>query len=186
MASWEHVLEIVTEKAELFTPAKRLCTLDGHIVHAVSELQDGGKYVVLEGTKPFQRVPYCATEDTRVLMYVNMSDWCTYTYSMDTLTTFITYTYILTNTYHIINCHTIPSFRHTAPKPAIRLHRRPRRKPNVNDDGIVSDLGKTPVAVLSQSLKPHKLERRKSRPMAGRKNKEAREKAIEDHRAVSY
>ena len=73
MGSWEHVLEIVTEKAELFTPAKRLCTLDGHIVHAVSELQDGGKYVVLEGTKPFQRVAYCATEDSRALMYVCMS-----------------------------------------------------------------------------------------------------------------
>ena len=73
MGSWEHVLEIVTEKAELFTPAKRLCTLDGHVIHAVSELQDGGKYVVLEGTKPFQRVAYCATEDSRALMYVCMS-----------------------------------------------------------------------------------------------------------------
>ena len=73
MGSWEHVLEIVTEKAELFTPAKRLCTLDGHIVHAVSELQDGGKYVVLEGTKVFQRVAYCATDDSRALMYVYMS-----------------------------------------------------------------------------------------------------------------
>ena len=28
------------------------------------------------------------------------------------------------------------------------------------------------------------LQRRKSRPMAGRKNKEAREKAVQDHRAV--
>ena len=73
MGSWEHVLEIVTEKADLFTPAKRLCTLDGHIVHAVSELQDGGKYVVLEGSKPFQRVPYCTTgDDSRSLMYVSM------------------------------------------------------------------------------------------------------------------
>ena len=51
---------------------------------------------------------------------------------------------------------------------------------------MVSDPEKTPVPLLSQSLKQQqRLERRKSRPMAGRKNKEAREKAIEDHRAVS-
>jgi hypothetical protein len=50
---------------------------------------------------------------------------------------------------------------------------------------MVSDPGKTPLPLLSQSLKQRRLERRKSRPMAGRKNKEAREKAIEDHRAVS-
>jgi len=30
--------------------------------HAASELQDGGKYVVIEGTKPFKRVAYCSTE----------------------------------------------------------------------------------------------------------------------------
>lgn len=51
---------------------------------------------------------------------------------------------------------------------------------------MVSDPGKTPVPPLSQSLKQQRSEKRKSRPMAGRKNKEAREKAIEDHRAVSY
>ena len=68
MGSWEHVLEIVTEKSDLFTPAKRLCTLDGHILHAVSELQDGGKYVAIEGTKAFQRVPYCANDDSRSLV----------------------------------------------------------------------------------------------------------------------
>lgn len=61
-------MEIVTEKADLFTPAKRLCTLDGHIVYAVSELQDGGKYVAIEGTKPFQRVAYCANDDSKALM----------------------------------------------------------------------------------------------------------------------
>ena len=68
MGSWEHVLEIVTEKADLFTPAKRLCTLDGNIVYAVSELQDGGKYVAIEGTKSFQKVAYCATDDSKALM----------------------------------------------------------------------------------------------------------------------
>ena len=36
---------------------------------------------------------------------------------------------------------------------------------------------------LQDHLKPM-LQRRKSRPMAGRKNKEAREKAVQDHRAV--
>ena len=51
---------------------------------------------------------------------------------------------------------------------------------------MVSDPGKTPVPPLSQLLKQQRSEKRKSRPMAGRKNKEAREKAIEDHRAVSY
>ena len=128
MASWEHVLELVTEKAELYTPAKRqvtqgarrdgkvtlyccytcikpcssfppslsisslflsclppppfppsflhhslppslhllrLCTLDGRMMHAVSELQDGGKYVAMEGTRPFKKVAYCATETTQ-------------------------------------------------------------------------------------------------------------------------
>ena len=40
----------------------RLCTLDGRIVHAASELQDGGKYVALEGSRLFRRVAYCALE----------------------------------------------------------------------------------------------------------------------------
>ena len=65
MGSWERVLELVTEKSSLFTPAKRLCTLDGRLLHAVSELQDGGKYVALEGTKPFQKVSYCAVEEKK-------------------------------------------------------------------------------------------------------------------------
>ena len=110
MGSWEHVLELVTIKAELFTPAKRqvtpyklgyevglthcsdqsmdcgpastcncflafcliphtsrLCTLDGRTVHAVSEIQDGGKYVAIEGSKPFRKVAYCATEAVHTL-----------------------------------------------------------------------------------------------------------------------
>lgn len=90
LASWEHVLELITEKTELYTPAKRydaflwcasesklpmfilamtkilrLCTLDGRMVHAASELQDGGKYVALEGSRPFRRVAYCALERTQ-------------------------------------------------------------------------------------------------------------------------
>lgn len=65
MGSWEHVLELVTEKSGLVTPAKRLCTLDGRLLHAVSELQDGGKYVALEGTKAFQKVSYCAIEEKK-------------------------------------------------------------------------------------------------------------------------
>ena len=62
MASWEHVLELITDKADLVTPAKRLCTLDGRVIHAVSEIQDRGKYVALEGSKSFQSVAYCATK----------------------------------------------------------------------------------------------------------------------------
>ena len=80
-------------------------------------------------------------------------------------------------------------FRHTFPKAAIRLHRIPRKRPphqghhDVPSDGAVSDPGKTPIPPPARKQRPDK---RKSRPMAGRKNKEAREKAIEDHRAVSY
>ena len=42
--------------------SSRLCTLDGHAVHAVTELQDGGKYVAIEGSRAFRRVAYCATQ----------------------------------------------------------------------------------------------------------------------------
>ena len=40
------------------------------MVHAVSELQDGNKYVALEGSKAFQKVAYCATEEKRTLRYL--------------------------------------------------------------------------------------------------------------------
>lgn len=84
MASWDHILETVTDKAELYTPAKRythnrrllilassvfvqflfrLCTLDGQVV---TEIQDGGKYVAIEGSKAFKRVAYCATNCTTI------------------------------------------------------------------------------------------------------------------------
>ena len=50
------------------------------MMHAVSELQDGGKYVAMEGTKPFKKVAYCATETTQTsplhkksLRYVTMN-----------------------------------------------------------------------------------------------------------------
>lgn len=66
MGSWEHVLELVTQKTTLITPAKRICTLDGHTIHSVSEIQDGGKYVALEGSKSFQRVSYCATDEKKL------------------------------------------------------------------------------------------------------------------------
>ncbi len=68
MGSWEHVLELITEKAALITQAKRICTLDGRTIHAVSEIQDGGKYVALEGSKAFQRVAYCAIDEKRILL----------------------------------------------------------------------------------------------------------------------
>ncbi|KAL5493615.1 hypothetical protein EMCRGX_G014819 [Ephydatia muelleri] len=64
MNQWEMVLETITEKLELYTPAKRLCTLDGKIVHSVGELQDGGRYVALEGSKSFKKAAYSSTEET--------------------------------------------------------------------------------------------------------------------------
>lgn len=68
MGSWEHVLELVTEKAYLITPAKRICTLDGRTIHAVSEIQDGGKYVALESSRSFQKVAYCATDEKKTVL----------------------------------------------------------------------------------------------------------------------
>ena len=56
------MLELVTAKAQLFTPAKRLCTLDGKPVE-VSEIENGGKYVAMEGSKAFQKVAYSILED---------------------------------------------------------------------------------------------------------------------------
>ena len=55
--SRDHVLELVTTKAQLFTPAKRLCSLEGKPVE-VSEIENGGKYVAMEGSKAFQKVSY--------------------------------------------------------------------------------------------------------------------------------
>lgn len=66
MGSWEHVLELITVKAQMVTPAKRIYTLDGRAIHAVSEIQDGGKYVALEGSRPFQKVAYCAIDDKKL------------------------------------------------------------------------------------------------------------------------
>ena len=66
MGSWEHVLQLITFKAELVTPVKRLCTLDARVIHAVSEIQDGGKYVALEGCKAFQNVAYCSTGERSI------------------------------------------------------------------------------------------------------------------------
>ncbi len=78
MGSWEYVLELVTEKSRLITPAKRLCTLDGQVLHAVSELQDGGKYVALIGTKSFQKVSYSALEEKKSLFkFVENCVWNT-------------------------------------------------------------------------------------------------------------
>ena len=45
------VLELVTEKTELFTPAKRMYTLDGQLVQAVTAIENRGEYVAVEGTK---------------------------------------------------------------------------------------------------------------------------------------
>ena len=65
--SWEHVLELIREKANLTTSAKRLCTLDGEIIDDISKLQQhGSRFVVLEGSSTFQRVEYSITKDTTI------------------------------------------------------------------------------------------------------------------------
>lgn len=72
----------------------------------------------------------------------------------------------------------------TIPRVIPKLKRR-RHPPHVGkqtQEGGVSDTSNIPV--LTESLKQKTLQRRKSRPFAGRKNKEGREKAVEDHRAV--
>ena len=48
---YPQVLEIITDKAELTLPAKRLCTLAGQLIHAVTDIRDGEKYVALEGAR---------------------------------------------------------------------------------------------------------------------------------------
>ena len=45
------VLEIVAEKADLFTPAKRLFTVDGRLVQSLEEIADKEDYVAVEGSK---------------------------------------------------------------------------------------------------------------------------------------
>ena len=45
------VLELITDKVELILPAKRLCTLEGQVIHAVTDIKDGEKYVALEGAR---------------------------------------------------------------------------------------------------------------------------------------
>ena len=62
--SREKILELITEKTNLSTPAKRLCTLQGRYINDPKEIEDGGKYVVLEGSKGFQRVNYPITSET--------------------------------------------------------------------------------------------------------------------------
>lgn len=42
---------MVTDKVELTLPAKRLCTLEGQVIHAVTDIKDGDKYVALEGAR---------------------------------------------------------------------------------------------------------------------------------------
>ena len=45
------MLEIVTTRAELYTPAKKLCTLDGVMLHTIADIKDGEKYVAVEGNR---------------------------------------------------------------------------------------------------------------------------------------
>lgn len=63
-----------------------------------------------------------------------------------------------------------------------KLKRRHHHLPPVKRAQEVGTIHTITTPLLTTSLKR---ERRKSRPFAGRKNKEGREKAVEDHRAVS-
>ena len=62
------VLEIVAEKADLFTPAKRLFTVDGRLVQSLEEIADKEEYVAVEGSK------YVRTHTDH--MYMQHADIC--------------------------------------------------------------------------------------------------------------
>ena len=62
--SREKILELITEKTNLSTPARWLCTLQGRYINEPKEIEDGGKYVALEGSKNFQKVNYPITSET--------------------------------------------------------------------------------------------------------------------------
>lgn len=160
MGSWERVLELVTEKAGLITPAKRICTLDGRLIHSVAEIQDGGKYVVMEGSKPFQRVAYCATGEKKTLLMRSVLNYC-----ID---------------YQLHNTVLLRSVARAAP--------RLRHKLDSDAEGVDSGSKVAPQPGPTPSKYDHleiRKRKRSIRPMAGRKNKEGREKAVKDHREVS-
>lgn len=142
MASWEHILEIVTDKADLYTPAKKLCTLDGQVV---TELRDGGKYVAIEGSKTFRRVAYCATHTTAARRRRNTA-------------------------------LTVPIITRRWMKQSSRA---PPSIPPHNTTTTTARPQPPPVDPMSTLVVP---QHRKLRPMAGRKNKEARERALLENR----
>ena len=72
MGSWDHVLELITEKLKCFTPVKRLCTIDGQIIGDLKEIEDKGIYVALEGSKGFQKVKYPVTSETNTAVLRSM------------------------------------------------------------------------------------------------------------------
>lgn len=152
MGSSEQVLQLITNKTELITPAKRLCTLDGRIIHEVSEIQNGGKYVALEGSKCFQKVSYCATEEKNVALLKS--------------------THICQCCYRCY-CKCMPE-----PRTVARLRHRTEQLVTSDIDALVRG------APMKDSVHQHVSPKRKKsiRPMAGRKNKEGREKAIKDQR----
>lgn len=160
MGSWERVLELVTEKANLITPAKRICTLDGRTIHSVSEIQDGGKYVAMEGSKSFQRVAYCATNERRTTLM-------RYVWDHKVAHLKVTVLYLV--------------FR-TVPRAAIRLRRKTENQAGAEVDKRPAEASLPSVP----TIKGPTMRRKSIRPMAGRKNKEGRERAIMDHREVKH
>ena len=61
----------------------RLYTLDGEVV---TQVQDGGKYVAVEGGKPFRRVAYCATSTITALRRKRLINTHTHTHTHTPLT----------------------------------------------------------------------------------------------------
>lgn len=72
------------------------------------------------------------------------------------------------------------------PRAGIRLGRKTEHLAGSDGEGVLSDARNATIPFVSKRKRGRgTLKRRKSmRPMAGRKNKEGREKAIKDHREV--
>ena len=83
---------------------------------------------------------------------------------------------------------TVPFFSpfRSFPRAAVRLRRRIEHQSRSETDGGMSDTTSKQPHPPRSPPPPGLIRRKKSiRPMAGRKNKEGREKAIMDHREVS-
>ena len=175
--------------------------------------------MAMEGTRPFRKVAYCATETTQtsplhkkslrcVTMNSHPCGMCAcHIWALSKTIIF----FILLYRLHMIPRLVRPRHVRHQPRPQLRdgtlsdskttqeLEPHPpivsECHSTIHADQVYSVLpfclcyivkyktAKHVSYLLQDHLKPM-LQRRKSRPMAGRKNKEAREKAVQDHRAV--